>query len=154
MKDFFLKRRDFFIKLFYFIGAIVLLGSIGIWFSISIDYLPDGVLTKETKDAIPGNILTYGLAILTVAIVDRCRWLIRNKFYDYRELEFLAIIPVFLGGLWLAYYSLHYSFKKDLEQANFYAKCTTLLAYILWWIASSKDSHIEPTNAMGGLIQP
>lgn len=153
MKEFFEKREEFFEKLLYFIGATILLGSIGIWFSMSIDFLPDGKLSKATEEGIPGNILTYGLAILTVAAVDRGRWLMRNT-RNYRGLEFLAIIPVLLGGLWLAYNSLHFTFLKDLAQAKFYAKCTTALAYAAWWVASAKDLENNSIDAMGGKIKP
>lgn len=146
--------KDFLTNLLYFIGATVLLGSIGIWFSISVDFLPDGIVSDSTKESIPGNILTYGLAILAVAAVDRGRWLLKNKFYQYKELEFLAMVPVGLIGLGLAYYSLHCSFKHDLHQATLYAIYTTLLSYVAWWIANSKPSHTDPVNAMGGVINP
>ncbi len=136
----------------YFVITIVIISSIGVWLPFAIDYFA-GTITPETKNALPGNLMTYYLALFTVSAIDRTLVIIDNTNYNYRKTEFLISIIVSLIFIGITFMAFKNIFHKDFATANVYAVIGTILSFVIWWISKWNTIETNATNILGGEIK-
>jgi hypothetical protein len=120
---------------FYFLGIIILIGGLGVWISIY----------KKTWDAVPRDLSTYLLAILSSAAAD----LILSEGKK-QSLQMFSILTLVIGG----FLSVLSEANSDLTRAYIYAILGAFLALLLWWIANADNAKLfgenPPPNAATG----
>lgn len=140
-------------KILYFILTIVAFSAMGVWIPIAIDYFKGDTLGKETWEILPGNILTYYLSIVSVAIVDRIIYIVKDERYRHKITEVLIIAFVIILYIILTYLSFRFVYHKEFNKATNCALIATLFAYGMWWIANWKEQKVDPFNPLGGPLQ-
>jgi len=139
-------------RILYFILAVMIISSVGIWIPLAIDYFPDSKISEDTLNVLPSNILTYYLSILFIGLIDRILYLIRNREYKHiiTEILILGLITAFV--IFITYLSFKNIASKDFYYATIYAFIGAATSYIIWWLANFNDKKVDPINALGGEI--
>ena len=136
-------------QIVYFLLAIVLFNSIGIWFPLIVDYYSSTSVTSATFNATPYNLMTYFMGLASVALVDRIKRLMRTKDYPAKFLEFLLWVFVGLIFLGFVFFVMKYIKDKQVSEAIHLSLYGTLLAYVLWWFAYYQPVKDSSYGALG-----
>lgn len=133
-------------KILYFIIAIFLIGSIGIW----LPFLFDVVSNKETNlFSVFQNITTYYIAIIVVSLTDITLNIIRNsKAYNkIGQILFMILISIII----IIYFGVNcYFLWKQNSIVNYFVIIGVVLSYLLWWISKQNSKSFKPESALGG----
>ena len=133
-------------KLLYFIIAVVLIGSLGVWIP-QVFYLFDEK-PIESK-VLYQNLTTYYIAIIVVSSTDLALTIIRsirlaNKIGKMLLLILVGIISAFL------FICNCYLLWKDKPTSIIFILIGVTIAYVLWWISKWDADTFNPENALGG----
>jgi hypothetical protein len=133
-------------KLLYFVIAIVLIGSIGVWIP-QIFYLIDEK-PLEFKILFQ-NLTTYYIAIIVVSCTDLALQIIKslrltNKIGKILLLTLVGIISVILFTINC------YALWKNKPSAVYFIIIGVIVAYTLWWISKRDSDTFNPEDALGG----
>lgn len=133
----------------YFSIVVVLIGSIGIWWSLLLDFVD-----KKTIDwhSITPNLITYFSAIIFTGNIDYFMSLIKKKKGNdllSGFLDFLLII--FLSVIWVGITTfLH--LKKNDNIAYIMSFIGIAVSWIIWWNANKDNPNFQierkPENAV------
>ncbi len=135
-------------QILYFVFTIVVLGAIGVWLPLAIDYFPKNSLTEESYKTFPSNLLTYYLSIFFVALVDRIIFIVKEDDYKYKITEVLIFGFIALFCFGLTYFSFSKIYQKQYESASWCCLWATLLSFVVWWVANRKDEKMTPGDAV------
>ena len=132
----------------YFIGAVIIIGSIGIWLPIGVEALVD---KKVTFHNIPANVTTYFVSILFAGCID-------YFLGKLRELNLNGIAGMFLSLILLAIVSLTIIIGAVISNIFKYDILSLLLGFIgvvisyrIWWVANINNPNFVPdVAALGG----
>lgn len=133
----------------YFLLAIVVFNSIGIWFPLLIDYYNGTSVTQATFNATPYNFMTYFMGLASVALIDRIKRLMKVKDYPAKFLEFLLWVFTGLTFMCFVFFVMKYIKDKQVSEAIRLSLCGTLLAYIIWWVAYYQPAKDSSYGALG-----
>ena len=131
----------------YFLIAVTFFGGIGVWLPIAIDYFPKEILSKESYNAIPNNLLTYYLSVFFVAIGDRMYKLIDDGTYSYKKIELSILIICSILCCVLTYYVFMRINQQNFSAAVSLCKLGAFMSFIAWAYANWNDEKMNPTNA-------
>ncbi len=132
----------------YFLVAVVLIGSIGIWLPIGLEAL---VSKKVTLHNIPSNITTYFVSLLFAGCIDYFLNQIQTLnpvgatkvFFKVIGIGILGFVLV-TGAVLLNVYNWDYC-------ALLLGGIGTVIAYRVWWIANVGNPAFHPGDApLGG----
>lgn len=148
------RKKNILITILYFIIAIVVLGTSGIWLPfIGKDFNGQAIENSDWL-AYAGNILTYSLTLFFVAIVDRVMHLLfKTGRYSNNVIEFLLIIIVsFLLG-WLVVYKALKALRYDeVSRAIYYSFILGICSWAAWWYVKIQGSRANNFAPLGGTI--
>lgn len=132
----------------YFLIAVIIIGSIGIWLPIGIEALVD---KKVTFHGIPPNVTTYFVSILFAGCID-------YFLGKLRELNISGIAGVFLNLILLSLLSFGLVIGAvilNVLNQDFYSLLLgvigILISYRIWWIANVNNPNFTSNAApLGG----
>lgn len=135
----------------YFSISIVILCSVGVWLPFAIDNAQFNQISEKTLKELPWNLITYSIAIVMVAFIDRLLFLfkITNK-YKRNELEFLILLIVLFLGVFLVYKSYVLLKFNELHKSIYYSLSFTILAWILWIYVRVRAKPNSNFSTLGG----
>lgn len=145
--------RKFLNKILYFLIVVVFLQSIGVIIPIAVDFFKHEGFSGLSTSIVSYNILTYSASIFLASLVKRVLVFVDDEKYIHKKLEILILIIVSImqsGLIFYAYYNIYY---KDYDAAIFYSLIIMVLAWVMWWIASQKDTITDPYSAIGGKFE-
>lgn len=136
------------IQLKYFIAAVVVMGSIGVWLPIGIEYVVDKHFNYHS---IPQNITTYFVSLLFAGSIDLfIKKLKRIQTHGIIN-EFLNLIFIFLGSSVVIIGSIILNVWRLDNWALFLAIIGTLGSYRIWWLANDDNPNFVNVNeTLGG----
>lgn len=140
-------------QIVYFVFAIVVLASMGVWLPIIIDVFNFSMIRTETFNIIPNNILSYSLSIFSIAVIDRFIYMVDLDRYKHKKLEVLiSFIVVLVVGVFvfMTFYSLK---NNNASAAMYYSIIGSCISFIMWWFANYKDTKLNPYDVLGGQVQ-
>ena len=134
-------------KISYFILAILLVGSMGVWVPALHDYDEHNTMIWHS---IPLNLGTYYIAMLFGGSIE-------HFLSKYRRIDLDGVGPLFLNILWVLVLSVG-SFlflnrcynKGDDFTALFIGIVGTVGAWIMWWTANEDNPNFASRNAETG----
>lgn len=137
----------------YFLITIVGLSSIGVWIPFLNDKANFDSITKETWNGLPLNLITYSIAIVMVAFIDRLLHLLKNtNRYTRKEMEFLCLIILLGVGTWLIYQVFVDKKFNRVEDAISYSIYFTILSWIFWIYVKVKTPAYDNYSTLGGTL--
>lgn len=133
----------------YFLIAIVIIGSIGIWLPQLFYYV------KSKEIDIPHlyqNLTTYYSAILAVGLTDILIHLVRNKDVTHKTTRVLLLV---LFGLLAFTYFGYICYSVWIEKKNLFlvSLIGLFMSYVIWWISMSNAELFKTASvdaALGG----
>lgn len=147
------KVKNIFITIAYFVVAILIFGSMGIWLPIAIDNYNLNKIAEETHKSLPSNILTYSLGIFLIAAIDRIiHLLFKTSKYSNNVLEFFGIVFALFGTGALVFLSLKSLKNTLIEDAVLYAKYVAFVAWLAWFYVKLQGSKTNNFSPIGGII--
>lgn len=147
------KTKNIFITIFYFVIVVAALGSAGIWIPMIIDNYSDNKISDETYNALSSNILTYGLGILIVSIIDRILYLLfKTSEYSNNAIEFLLIMLFSFGTCPLVYYTLKNTKTLQYDEAIKFSIWISIISWVCWFYVKFRGSKDNNFAAIGGII--
>ncbi len=133
-------------KLLYFLIAIVLIGSIGVWIP-QVFYLIDEK-PIELKILFQ-NLTTYYIAIIVVSCTDLALQIIRNISWTNKIGKILLL--TLTGIISVILFTINcYALWKNKPNAIYFIMIGVAVAYILWWISKKDSDTFNPEDALGG----
>jgi uncharacterized membrane protein len=145
------KTKKVITDLLYFLITIVALSSAGVWLPFLLDKFDKGVVSTNTMHEYPGNLLTYGLGIFIIAIIDRIIHLFkRTNRYTNNVLEFLLLIIIIGACTAVVGLSIGKLKFNKLADSIFYAKATVIIAWIGWIYVKFRSPEYANFSAIGG----
>lgn len=147
------KVKNIFITIAYFVVAILIFGSMGIWLPLAIDNYNLNKIAEETHKSLPSNILTYSLGIFLIAAIDRIiHLLFKTSKYSNNVLEFFGIVFALFGTGVLVFLSLKSLKNTLIEDAILYAKYVAFVAWLAWFYVKLQGSKTNNFSPIGGII--
>ena len=139
----------------YFIVAVIILGSSGIWYTIILDAL---VNKQFCFTKIPSNITTYFISLLFAGCIDyfldKINTLKVNGLLDSSgnlANEFLNTVYYVLGGVGLVTGAILLDVFGLPILSLIVGVLGVLLAYKVWWLANINNQNFTSANAsLGG----
>jgi hypothetical protein len=133
-------------KILYFIIAIFLIGSIGIWLPFVFD-----IISKREINFISllQNITTYYIAIIVVSLTDITLNIIRSTKLSNKigriltMILFSIIITIYFG------FNCYFLWNRK-GFVDYFVILGVLLSYILWWVSKQSSKNFKPESALGG----
>ena len=132
----------------YFWIVVVLIGSIGIWWSLLLE-----LVDKETIDwhTVTPNLITYFSAIIFTGNIDYFMSLIKKKKDNDLLSGFLDFVGfVIISIVWVAFTTFLHLKKNDVL-AYIMSIIGIVASWIIWWIANKDNSNFQieriPENA-------
>lgn len=135
-------------QLLYFVFTIIILGSVGVWLPLAIDFFPTNTLSPESYTTFPSNLLTYYLSIFFIALVDRVIYIVKEDDYKHKITEVLIFGFIALACFGLTYFAFSKIYQKQYDSAFSYCFWATMLSFIVWWVANRKDEKMTPGDAV------
>lgn len=135
----------------YFFITIVLLSSIGVWMPFAIDLAQSDKIQEKTWIDLPWNLITYSIAIVVVAFIDRLLHLVKvtNK-YTKNTIEFIFFLFLMIIGGLLVFQSLvHGKFNRP-TQSTFFACCFAAMSWIVWIYVKARSPKEGNYSSLGG----
>lgn len=133
-------------KILYFLIAIFLIGSIGIW----LPFVFDVVSNKATNFfSVFQNITTYYIAIIVVSLTDITLDIIRNSKSSNKigQILFMILISIII----IIYFGVNCYFLWNQNSIVTYMVIIgVILSYLLWWISKQNSKSFKPESALGG----
>ena len=124
------------VKLKYFIFAIILIGSIGIW----LPFILAIPLEKEAPiSAIPINLTTFYISIYFAGCVDYVLRIIDDFETPNPKSKMLNIIGLILLAFALTLITICLYVENKLFYSTILASIGVVIALILWWINNSDN---------------
>jgi hypothetical protein len=133
----------------YFIGIIIVVGSLGLLEPIVSCWVIGSLPSKDLPRALVSATYTYFVAIAATAAVDFVlSYYQRKHLLMFFVLCSLAVLTCFLGAV------IYGTFLHRPDLAAFPALLGYLLALFLWWIGNAENAHlldtpIKPTSPIG-----
>ena len=131
----------------YFIIAVIIIGSIGVWLPIGLEAL---IERKVTFHNVPSNVITYFVSLLFAGCIDYFLGKIRQLNIDglisvFFNLIFIALLGISLvvGGIIL------YIFNYD-GWSLVLGIIGVLISYRIWWIANENNPNFFNNAELGG----
>ena len=147
------KAKNILILICYFLLAVVLLSSIGIWLPVLIDIFNKDKVSEEVMHSLPGNILTYALGLFLIAIIDRSIYLLfKTSQYQNNILEFFVIAFIFLITSFFVFCSLKSLKGQYYIDAHSYAKYVMFISWGAWLYVKFRGTKDSNYSAIGGVI--
>ncbi|MCB9310862.1 MAG: hypothetical protein H6567_12455 [Lewinellaceae bacterium] len=147
------KIKNILILIAYFIVAIVIFGSMGVWLPILIDNYNFNQVVEETNRSLPNNILTYSLGIFLIAIIDRIVYLLfKTSKYSNNVLEFFGIMFALFGTGVLVFLSLKSLKNTQIESSISYAKYVAFVAWFAWLYVKFQSTKTNNFSPIGGIL--
>jgi hypothetical protein len=147
------KVKNILITIAYFVVAILIFGSMGIWLPIAIDNYYLNKIAEETHKSLPSNILTYSLGIFLIAAIDRIiHLLFKTSKYSNNVLEFFGIVFALFGTVALVFLSLKSLKNTLIEDAVLYAKYVAFVALLAWFYVKLQGSKTNNFSPIGGIM--
>ncbi|SIT81974.1 hypothetical protein [Pontibacter indicus] len=135
----------------YFAITIMLLSSLGVWLPFAFDKAQYDCIQESTWNGLPWNLITYSIALVMVAFIDRIRYLFKtNNEFNKNELEFFIILVIIILAAFLIYKSLVDSKFSRLDQSIIYAWAFTALSWIVWLYVKHKNPSYDNYSTLGG----
>lgn len=134
-------------NIIYFVLAILLIGSMGIWIPPIIEKVGTG--NWDYFNALQ-NTSTYFITILVAGCIKLVARIVnhgKGKNPLGIILILLLIIVVAIGAVVGACFAIYF---KSQFWAELIAISGTLAAYTMWWISNWNDSDVTPISALGG----
>lgn len=136
------------IKAKYFLIAVVIIGSIGIWLPIGLEAL---IEKKVTFHNVPSNVITYFVSLLFAGSIDYFLGKIRQLNIDGLISVFFNLIFIALLGLGLVVGAIILNIFKLDGWSLFLGVIGILVSYKIWWIANDNNPNFRVANAeLGG----
>jgi len=132
----------------YFLIAVIIIGSIGIWLPIGIEALAD---KKVTFHSIPPNVTTYFVTILFAGCIDYFLGRIRALNINGIASIFLnlIILAIFSFGLVVGAVILNI-YKRD-GYSIVLGIIGVIISFRIWWLANVNNPNFDSTSAaLGG----
>jgi len=147
------KIKNILIHFAYFVFAVAIFGSMGVWLPIAIDWYNLSQITEATNKSLPSNILTYSLGIFLVAAIDRIiHLLFKTGKYSSNVLEFFGILMALLVTAILVYFSLRCLRNTLIEDAMLYAMYIAFIAWFAWFYVKLQGAKADNYSPIGGRI--
>jgi len=147
------KQKNILIIIAYWFFATGLLGSIGVWLPLVIDYFSIDHASVETYKSLASNMLTYGLSIFLIAAIDRIIHLLyKTSAYSNHVLEFFGILLSCIGTAFIVFFSLKALKNSLFEDAIKYARYLSIIAWAAWFYVKLQGSKTNNYSAIGGVI--
>ncbi len=143
--------RSFLSSTLYFLVAIVFISSFGVWIPFVQDHAQFDKIQCKTITDLPWSLVTYAIAIVAVAYIDRIDHLFKasNK-YHRNYLEFMILLVLIIGSAILVYLSLtNKKFGRN-ESAIIYASVLTIVSWVFWIYVKAKTPKYDNYSALGG----
>jgi hypothetical protein len=136
------------IKTKYFLIAVVLIGSIGIWLPIGLELL---IEKKVTFHNIPSNTITYFVSLLFAGCIDYFLGKIQQLNIDGIIGVFFNLISISLLGIALVVGAIVLNIYKYDLYSLILGLIGIFISYRIWWIANEGNPNFTPSNAtLGG----
>lgn len=136
------------IKAKYFLIAVVIIGSIGIWLPIGLEAL---IEKKVTFHNVPSNVITYFVSLLFAGCIDYFLGKIRQLNIDGLISVFFNLVFIALLGLGLVVGAIILNIFKLDGWSLFLGVIGILVSYKIWWIANDNNPNFRVANAeLGG----
>jgi hypothetical protein len=136
-----LYMRNLSIKSKYFLLAVVLIGSIGVWLPILVERI---FLGKITISSIPQNIITYFITILFAGSIDYFFSQLKKLKLDGIASVFLDLIGLLLLSLAVVLVGVFLSVYNYTAWAILIGLFGVAVAYRIWWIANIDNPNFYP----------
>lgn len=141
---------NLFEQIFYFIIAIMVFNSIGVWLPAAIDYYNSTTVSKAVYESTPLNLMTYFLGLITVGIIDRIKKLFKMTNHPFKSIEFYGWI-IFVVIITIVVFFLMKNVKdKNTSKAIDCSIIGLFAAYIVWWISYYMPPSSDPYSSLGG----
>ncbi|MCU0436019.1 MAG: hypothetical protein MUC87_21360 [Bacteroidia bacterium] len=134
------------IVILYFILAIIICASIGIWLPYIFELIKDG---KHSKESMIQNIATYFLAIFFSAALDYFLK-IMDKNDSGKKLKILILLIVIVIILFLSGCILYKNLHGQSVEVLGFSIFGVVASYIMWWVVNYSNSNFDPTSSIGG----
>ena len=132
----------------YFLVAILLIGSVGVWLPIGLELL---IEKKVTLHNIPPNVTTYFVSLLFAGCIDFLLGKIRNLNVNGLASVFLNIILIGLLGIGIVLGSIILNIYRYDKLSLFISFLGVLISYRIWWIANDGNPNFINSSApLGG----
>lgn len=131
----------------YFIIAVIIIGSIGIWLPIGLEALIEG---KVTFHNVPSNVITYFVSLLFAGCIDYFLGKIRQLTVDGVISVFFNLIFIALLGLALVVGGIILYIFKYYSWSLFLGIIGVLISYRIWWIANENNPNFFNNAELGG----
>jgi hypothetical protein len=140
--------RSLSIKTKYFLLAVVIIGSIGIWLPILIECL---FLKKITISSIPQNIITYFITILFAGSIDYFFSQLKKLKVDGLASIFLDLIGLLLLSLAIVLIGVFLSVYNHSYWSLIVGFIGVVIAYRIWWLANVDNPNFypKPVSSLG-----
>lgn len=146
------KMMRFLNKVLYFLVVVVFFQSIGVIIPIAVDFFQSGKV-NVSSNVVSFNILTYSASIFLASLVKRILVFVDDDKYKHKKLEVLVLIIVTIFESLLIFGAYYNIYHQCYEAAIKYSIIIMILAWVMWWIASQKDSITDPYSAIGGKFE-
>lgn len=136
-----------FTVIFYFILAIVIFASIGVY----VPYIFESIKNKgHSLQDLNQNVVTYFIAIFASATLDLVLKLIDKNDYK-KKLSILGLLILCILVVAATAYLLYCNANGSEDKIRAFLIIGIVLSYLMWWIAHYKDEVFNPpANALGG----
>jgi len=136
------------IKTKYFLLAVVIIGSIGIWLPILIEQI---FLKQITVSSIPQNLITYFITILFAGSIDYFFSQLNKLKVDGIASIFLDLIGLLLLSLGIVFVGVFLSVYQHIFWALLVGLTGVLIAYRIWWLANVDNPNFypKPVSSLG-----
>lgn len=132
----------------YFIYAVIMIGSIGIWLPIGME-----ALIKHQVDFhnIPPNVTTYFVSILFAGCIDFFLSKIRKLNYEGIASIFMSILGIGLLGVALVTASVILNVYNCDKLALIIGLIGVVVAFRIWWLANVDNSNfiVKAVDSLG-----
>jgi hypothetical protein len=142
-------RKSFANVFLYFIIAILLVGTIGVWLPVLIN-LANGDVVNEFD--IYQNTATYFITILVAGCLELILNIIEkleDSAYNTKGYVLLLILLILISIALIVTISFAISFENK-AWSKVPAIFGVLFAWVIWWISNYDNDTIKATNALGG----
>lgn len=136
------------IKSKYFIIAIVIMGSIGIWLPIGLEALINKTFTFTN---VPQNVTTYFVSLLFAGCIDYFLGKIKELNIKGLANTFLNLLFIGLIGIVIVVGAIILNVYKFDKLSLFLGIIGVFISYKIWWIANDNNPNfIENDAPLGG----
>ena len=132
----------------YFIFAVVIFGSAGIWLPAIIDSLfGEFGYTDNSHKNVLQNITTYFLSIIVAASYVRIA-IIHKSDYSNKVGRIFAVVGFFSIALFAVVFNSIFIYLNEIKLAEYIAIAGILFAFYLWWRSNWGSEQMNPLNSL------